>query len=131
MQMEVRTLTTGDTKVCYVWLMILAAAVILFGGTAYGQQNLSGQQDLSEISKELTNPVSNVWSMFTEVDLFFSGGNIKKTGGSKVGRRMIFQPVLPIPLYAQERGQRKLITRPTIPEMFSQPIPTGTTDFTT
>src|SRR5258708_13478310 len=95
-QMEVRTLArTGATKVCYVWLMILAATVILFGGTAYGQQNvsnqsgqqnlssqqnLSGQQDLSEISKELTNPVSNVWSMFTAFDLFFSDGNTKNTG---------------------------------------------------
>ena len=113
MQMEVRTLArTGATKARYVWLMILAATVILFGGTAYGQQDLSGQQnvssqsgqqDLSEISKELTNPVSNVWSMFTEFDLFFSDGNIKNTGGSKVGGRMIFQPVLPIPLYGEGR----------------------------
>src|SRR5579871_4621946 len=131
LRMEVRTLTrTGATKALYVWLMILAAIVILFGGTAYGQQNLSGQQDLSGISKELTNPVSNVWSMFTEFDLFFSDGNIKNTGGSKVGGRMIFQPVLPIPLYGQERGQWKLITRPTIPEIFSQPIPRGFNDFT-
>ena len=131
MHMEVRTLgRTGPTKVGYVWLMILAATLILFGGTAYGQQNLSGQQDLSEISKELTNPVSNVWSMFTEFDLFFSDGNIKNTGGSKVGGRMIFQPVLPIPLYGQERRQWKLITRPTIPEVFSQPVPKGFNDFT-
>jgi hypothetical protein len=100
MHMEVRTLTTGNTKVCYVWLMILAATVILFGGTAYGQQ------DLSEISKELTNPVSNVWSMFTEFDLFFSDGDIK-TGGSKVGGRMIFQPVLPFPLLGQGQHQWK------------------------
>ena len=145
MQMEVRTLTTGARKVCYGWLMILAATVILFGGTAYGQQNVSsqsdqqnlssqqdssGQQDLSEISKELTNPVSNVWSMFTEFDLFFSDGNIKNTGGSKVGGRMIFQPVLPFPLYGEGRHQWKLITRPTIPEIFSQPIPRGFNDFT-
>src|SRR5260370_11009395 len=124
MQMEVRTLTTGATKVCYVWLMILAATVILFGGTAYGQQNLSGQQhvssqsgqqDLSEISKELTNPVSNVWSMFTEFDLFFSDGNIKNTGGSKVGGKMIFQPVFPIPLYGEGPHQWKPIPRPPIP----------------
>jgi hypothetical protein len=133
MQMEVRTVTAGATKVCYVWLMILAATVILFGRTAYGQQNLSSQQDssgqdLSEISKELTNPVSNVWSMFTEFDLFFSGGNIKP-GDSKVGGRMIFQPVLPFPLYGEGRHQWKLITRPTIPELFSQPVPKGFNEF--
>ena len=46
MQMEVRTLArTGATKARYVWLMILAATVILFGATAYAQQNLSGQQN--------------------------------------------------------------------------------------
>src|SRR5260370_31364152 len=116
--------------------MILAATVILFGGTAYGQQNLSGQQpvssqsgqqnlssqqtlsgqqDLSEISKELTNPVSNVWSMFTEFDLFFSDGNIKNTGGLKVGGKMIFQPVFPIPLYGEGPHQWKPIPRPPIP----------------
>src|SRR6266446_5839896 len=131
MQMEVRTLgRTGPTKVGYVWLMILAATLILFGGTAHGQQNPSGQQDLSEIAKELTNPVSNVWSMFTEFDLFFSDGNINKTGRSKLGGRMIFQPVLPIPLYGEGPHQWKLITRPTIPEVFSQPVPKGFNDFT-
>ena len=135
MQMEVRTLTTGATKVCYVWLTILAATVIPFRGTAYGQENVpgqqseSGQQDLSEISKEISNPVSNVWSMFTEFDLFFSDGKITN-GGSKVGGRMIFQPVLPFPLYGEGRHQWKLITRPTIPALFSQPVPKSFNDFT-
>jgi hypothetical protein len=67
--------------------------------------------------------------MFTEFDLFFSDGDIK-TGRSKFGGRMIFQPVLPFPLYGEERGQWKLITRPTIPAIFSQPIPRGFNDFT-
>jgi len=111
MQMEVRTLgRTGPTKVGYVWLMILAATLILFGGTAHGQQNPpgqqdpSGQQDLSEIAKELTNPVSNVWSMFTEFDSYFLDGDLNK-GGSEVGGRMIFQPVLP-QVKEDEVGQR-------------------------
>jgi hypothetical protein len=65
--------------------------------------------------------------MFTEFDLFFSDGKITN-GGSKVGGRMIFQPVLPFPLYGQER-QWKLITRPTIPALFSQPLPKGFNDF--
>jgi hypothetical protein len=107
--------------------MILAATLMLFGGTAYGQQDQSGKQDLSEISKELTNPVSNVWSMNTEFDSYFSDGDLNK-GGSEVGGRMIFQPVLPFPLYGQER-QWKLITRPTIPALFSQPLPKGFNDF--
>jgi hypothetical protein len=128
MKREVRTLTTGATKVCCVWLMILAATVILFGVTAYGQENLSSQQGLSAISQELTNPVSNVWSMSTEFDLFFSDGNIT-TGGSRVGGRLVFQPVLPFPLRGQGRHQWKLVTRPAIPELFSQPLPKGFNDF--
>jgi hypothetical protein len=59
--MEVRTLgRTGPTQVCYVWLMILAATLILFGGTAYSQESPSEQRSLGEVSQELTNPVSNV-----------------------------------------------------------------------
>ncbi len=130
MHMEVRTLGRTDaTKVCYVWLMILAATLILFGGTAYSQESGSEQRSLGEISKELTNPVSNVWSMFTEFDLTFSNGDLNK-GNSEVGGRMLFQPVLPFPLYGQGRDQWKLITRPTIPVLFSQPVPKGFDDFT-
>src|SRR5260370_37723505 len=117
MQMEVRTLgRTGPTKVGYVWLMILAATLILFGGTAHGQQNPpgqqdpSGQQDLSESAKELTNPVSNACSIGTDVDLFFADGNINKTCRAEVGGRTIGQPVLPIPLYGEEPHQCNVIT---------------------
>ncbi len=38
---------------------------------------------------------------------------------------MIFQPVLPFPLYGTGKNQWKMITRPVIPIIFSQPIPTG------
>src|SRR5713101_9903609 len=123
MHTEVRTLgRTGATKVRYVWSMILAATLILFGGPAYGQESGSEQRSLSEVSQELTNPVSNVWSMFTEFDTYSLDGDLNK-GGSEVGGRMIFQPVLPFPLYGQGRDQGKLITRPNIPEIFSQPVP--------
>jgi hypothetical protein len=123
--MEVPPLRGAQTtRACHLWLLtILAGTLILFGRTAYGQENLT------ELSQQLTNPVSNVWSMFTEFDLFFSDGDLKK-GGSKVGGRMIFQPVVPFPLYGQEQHQWKLITRPSIPISFSQPIPKDFDDFT-
>ena len=130
MHTKVRTLgRTGPTQVCYVWLMILAATLILFGGTAYSQESPSDQRSLGEVSQELTNPVSNVWSMFTEFDSYFLDGDLNK-GGSELGGRMIFQPVLPFPLYGQGRDQWKLITRPTIPVIFSQPVPKGFDNFT-
>ena len=130
MHTKVRTLArSGATKARYVWLMILPATLIVFGGTAYSQESPSEQRSLSEVSQELTNPVSNVWSMFTEFDSYFLDGDLNK-GGSEVGGRMIFQPVVPFPLYGQERDQWKLITRPNIPVIFSQPVPKGFDDFT-
>ena len=66
--------------------------------------------------------------LFTEFDLHFSDGDLNK-GDSKVGGRMIFQPILPFPLYGRGQDEWKLITRPTIPVLFSQPVPKGFDDF--
>jgi len=85
------------------------------GGAAHGD-------DASEIGAKLSNPVSNVWALFTEFDLYFSGGNVNR-GDDEAGGRMLFQPVLPFPLYGGEDDRWNLITRPTIPVLFSQPIP--------
>src|SRR5260370_41816019 len=98
MHTEVRTPgRTGATKVCYVWLTELAAALILFEGTTYGEEAGSEHGSLAEVGQKLSDPTSDVWAMFTEFDLFFSGGDLK-TGGSEVGGRMLFQPSLPFPL---------------------------------
>lgn len=80
--------------------------------------------DVAETGKKLSNPVSDVWALFTEFDLTFSDGNLN-SGHEQVGGRMIFQPILPIPLYGTGEKQWRFITRPTIPILFSQPIPTG------
>lgn len=123
--------------------VILLVATILLGGTAYSQEASSGsaaagvgnqksaqseQSSLSEIGAKLSNPVSDVWALFTEFDLYFSDGNLNK-GSSEIGGRMIFQPILPFPLYGRGEDQWKLITRPTIPVIFSQPVPKGFDDF--
>jgi hypothetical protein len=84
----------------------------------------SGQEDLGEIGAKLSNPVSDVWALFTEFDVYFSDGDVNQ-GDSEVGGRMIFQPILPFPLHGSGEEEWKLITRPTIPILFSQPIPTG------
>ena len=83
---------------------------------------------LSEIGAKLANPVSEVWALFTELDLDFSDGNLNQ-GDAKVGGRMLFQPIMPIPLYGGEGEEWKLITRPTVPILFSQPVPKGFDQF--
>jgi len=84
--------------------------------------------DAAETARKLANPLSNVWALFTEFDLPLSDGNLN-SGHPRVGGRMLFQPILPIPLFGSEEKEWQLITRPTIPFLFSQPIPTGPNKF--
>jgi len=109
--------------------MELAATLILFGATAYSQEAGSGHGSLAEIGQKLSDPTSDVWALFTEFDLSFSDGDLNK-GSSEVGARMLFQPILPIPLYGRGANEWKLITRPSIPVLFSQPVPKGFDNFT-
>jgi hypothetical protein len=95
-------------------------------GTAGGTP--VGGDSLAEIGAKLSNPVSDVWALFTEFDLFFSDGDVNK-GDAKIGGRMLLQPVMPIPLYGRGEHEWKLVTRPTIPVLFSQPVPTGLDTF--
>jgi hypothetical protein len=77
---------------------------------------------LADISRKLSDPTSNVWALFTEFDLSFSDGDVN-TGDPKVGGDMNFQPILPIPLYGEGKDQWKIIARPSIPVIFSNPDP--------
>ena len=76
--------------------------------------------DLGEVAAKLSNPVSDVWALFTELDLSFNNGNVNR-GDDKLGGAMIFQPLLPVPL---TEGW-KIIVRPTVPIQFVQPQPDG------
>jgi hypothetical protein len=98
------------------------------GGDSRQANNHSEHGSLAEIGAKLANPVSDVWALFTEFDLPFSNGNVNR-GDAQVGGRMILQPILPIPLYGTGENRWKLITRPTIPVLFSQPVPTGVDTF--
>jgi hypothetical protein len=83
---------------------------------------------LAEVGQKLSNPVSNVWAMFTEFDLTFNDGDVNE-GGPEVGGSVIFQPILPFPLYGEGDDQWKLIVRPTVPLLLGQPVPKGFDDF--
>jgi hypothetical protein len=95
---------------------------------ASGAPAVSEHGSLADIGAKLSNPVSDVWALFTEFDLTFSYGDLNQ-GDPEVGGRMIFEPVMPFPLYGGGDEQWKLITRPAIPVIFSEPIPTGFDDF--
>jgi hypothetical protein len=70
---------------------------------------------------------SDVWALFTEFDVYFSDGDVNN-GDSEVGGRMLFQPILPFPLYGSgehdfgQRAQIKLNLIPVIPSLVENPI---------
>jgi hypothetical protein len=91
---------------------VSAEALAEDSGTKHGS--------LSELGAKLSDPTSDVWALFTEFDLKFSRGDLSDDD-YKVGGDMIFQPIMPFHL----TKNMKLLTRPTVPIIFSTPVPTG------
>jgi hypothetical protein len=78
------------------------------------------QQSAAEFGKKLSNPLSNVWALFTEIDYNWSEGDLSD-GKWRSGQAMILQPIMPIPL----TDDAKLITRPTLPVIINVDQPDG------
>jgi hypothetical protein len=95
-------------------------AFVSFAPVAGGQEpKVASESDLAETGKSLSNPLSDIWALFTRFELNFADGDVN-SGESKVGGRMIFQPILPFPLYGKGANKWNFITRPTIPVLFSR-----------
>lgn len=71
----------------------------------------SGEPSLAEIGAKLSNPVSDTRALFTQFGLTFNDGDAN-LGDPKLGGNMIFQPVLPVPLYGKDEKAWKLIGAP-------------------
>ncbi len=91
---------------------------------AGGADAPSEHSDLAEVGAKLSNPVSDIWALFTQFSLTFNDGD-GNTGDPEVGFSVTFQPILSVPFYRKS----KLIIRPTIPILFGQPVPQGFNDF--
>jgi len=79
---------------------------------------------LAETGAKLSNPVSDVWALFTEFDLNFNNGNANQ-GDDKIGGLMNFQPILPIPIYGKDENRWQILIRPAVPIEFAAPRPDG------
>ena len=77
---------------------------------------------LAEVGAKLSNPVSDVWALFTQFGITWSDGDVN-TGDAKIGGNMIFQPILPVPLYGEGEDQWKILVRPAIPVLFGNSVP--------
>ena len=118
--------------------VILAVCVALVATTARGHDPTTTQEpqaasgahafpehgSLADVGAKLSDPSSNVWALFTEFDLTFYDGDVN-AGDPEIGGNMTFQPILPVPLYGEAERQWKLLTRPTLPFIFSNPVPTN------
>jgi hypothetical protein len=81
------------------------------------------QGSLGNIGAKLADPTSNLWALqFNMQGPIFYDGDLN-TGDPEVGGNVVFQPVMPFPLYGTGKNQWKLLTRPVIPIIFSQPVP--------
>jgi hypothetical protein len=124
-----RSLFTGSilTLLIVVTLPLAATTARAHDPDPMAHGDLSGTPhaehgSLAEVGHKLSDPTSNVWALFTEFDLSFNDGDVN-TGDPKIGGDMNFQPILPIPLFGEGKDQWKIIARPSIPVIFSEPVP--------
>ena len=78
-----------------------------------------GGTSAAEAGKKLSDPLSDIWALFTEFNHTWSDGDA--TNGHEEGTHIIFQPIMPFKLTANY----KLITRPTLPITSNQELPDG------
>jgi hypothetical protein len=106
--------------------MALCLAPIAAAAQDQGAAKPAGDsnQDLAEVGRKLANPVSDVWALFTEFDFTFNGGDAPHGIEDEFAFSTLFEPVMPIKL----TDSWKLITRPTIPIIWTSPVPTFASD---
>jgi hypothetical protein len=96
----------------------LLLVILGSGPIAAAAEPEENEQSLSEVNKQLTNPVSRIWSLTFQFNNF-----ILENG--HWNNNMLFQPVLPISL----TEDWNLISRPVIPLYQSVPHPIGPSRF--
>jgi hypothetical protein len=118
---------------------VLTLSVVLAALTLAGAPRLASAHDpdaepvthsrpehgsLADVGAKLSDPTSNIWALqFSFQGPVFYDGDFNN-GAPEIGGNVIFQPVLPFPLYGTGENQWKMVSRPVIPIIFSQPVPT-------
>jgi hypothetical protein len=92
-----------------VAIFIFTSAALATEPQPAGAPGDGGEKDLTEIGKQLNNPVSSIWNITTQSNMYFEKGNLSSAYRGQFVFN--FQPVLPIPL----TNDWNLIPRPVIP----------------
>jgi hypothetical protein len=95
---------------------------------AKGEEQKSPSDNLSEIGAKLSNPLSDVWALFTQFGLTFNDGELNQKR-PKVAGNIMFEPVVPLPLYGTGDDEWKLVIRPTVPFFIEQPVFMGVNSY--
>jgi len=104
------------------FLLILSASPIARADDAphaETSQEKAEKGDATEINKQLTNPVSELWSIEFQQNNYRISPGIPFDQGERWSSNLLFQPVLPVAF----TPEWNLITRPVIPLFVSQPHP--------
>ncbi len=105
-----------------IWIRVLLALAIFAAAPAHAEDETAapepaGEKNLAELNKQLTNPVSSIWS------IQFQQNNLRVSPSPGEGERwstnLLFQPVMPVAI----NDDWNLITRPVIPLFVSQAHP--------
>ena len=85
----------------------------------------SAKEDLGEISRQLENPLTSLWSLTFEDSVLLKEGDA--ISGTELANTLFFQPGLPIPV--GEKKDKVFIARPVFP-LVTNPVldPTATDD---
>jgi len=103
------------------WKLIMGLTLLLIGATSAWSQQTSSALSADELAKELSNPVTSLWSLqFQFNNARLETGDSNPVSGEGV-YNLYFQPVLPVKL----TERMNLITRPVFALYNSVPHPTG------
>ena len=124
------SLTSARPRFATSMLTLLIAATLPLTARSHDSDapdpgpSLTHEEDthLADVGAKLSNPVSDVWALFTQFGLTWSDGD-HNGGEPELGGNMIFQPILPVPLYGEGDNRWQMITRPTIPLLFGNSVP--------
>lgn len=112
---------TIDTRGRAMRSVISRTLVIALGCAALAAPQVSLADDSAAAAgKALSNPLSDIWALFTEIDYTFSNGDLSDKNYHN-GQAVIFQPIMPFPL----TDNWKMLTRPTLPIIVGTDVPNG------
>jgi len=110
------------------FLICLVLGVLLFA-LPLSAADTDGKENLGNVGAKLANPLGELWALSMSFNMpEFYDGDVN-TGNPELGASLLFQPVLPIPLFGSGKDEWRLISRPVIPVIFSTPVPKGFDEF--